>query len=229
MKKLLSILLTLALALSLSACSSYEKYGVGDYEKNYANDEEREVCEVAESFLESWQDWNFATLKNYITRPEKLIGYTWDIHLNTMIEEQLGGIPSEYIAHSRDLKEAYTNLLVRGRNEMTYEIKQIEKNSDDAYTLTITVTEADVVTAFREQHEKDQKTLLEDLKNAGTITDDMTETEQNRIFVPENVKLFMKIADTIEFELNATDKKLIVVKKDGKWLVDFNASDFALV
>ncbi len=229
MKKLLSILLILALALSMSACSSYEKFGVGDYEKNYANDEEREVCEVAESFLESWQDWNFATLKNYITRPEKLIGYTWDMHLNTMIEEQLGGIPPEYIAYSRDLKDAYTNLLVRGRNELTYEIKQIEKSSDDAYTLTITVTEADVVTAFRNQHEENQKTLLEELKNAGTITDDMTETEQNRIFIPENVKLFMKIADTVEFESNITDKKLIIVKKDGKWLIDFDASDFALV
>lgn len=229
MKKLLPILLTLVLLFSLCACSSYEKFGVGDYKTNYANDEERAVCEVAESFLESWQDWNFATLKNYITRPEKLMGYTWDIHLNIIIKEQLGGIPAEYAGYSRDVKEAYTNLLVRGRNEMTCKINNIEKNSDDAYTLTVTVTEADVATAFLEQHEKEQETLLEELKNANIITDDMTEDEQNRIFVPENVKLFMKIADTVEFESSTKSKKLIVVKKDGKWLIDFDASDFKLV
>ncbi len=229
MKKILSILSIFILMFSLGACSKVENYDVIGTEKKYANDEEKAVCEVAESFLEAWRDWDFITLKNHITNPEELENYDWNTHLNTMIKEQIGGIPTEYSAYRQELQEAYTNLIARGRKELHYEIKQVEKVDNDTYTIAVSVTEADVVSAFQNQHMNDEQKLLEELKQSGKITDSMTEAEQNLIFIPENVKLFMEIADTVEFEATTKDKKLVVVKDGDVWLIDFDESDFKLV
>ena len=230
MKKLLALMLALMLVFSMFACSST---GDADGENGKKKSAEDEAKETVDAFMSDLVDFKFDGIENYFVNPDSLPESITNLDMNTSLEAAMSTLPPEMSSFRADFEKIFNDVIDKAKADFSYEIKEIKKGEDkDTYVVTVALTMPNLDEDFESflgdfLNEEAVTEIAMRLISEGKITASTTEEEMYAVIIPEVVALFEKALDTVEFEVSTSDKDLVVVEDDGKWLIDAEASDFA--
>lgn len=220
MKRFLSLALALMLVFSLVACSSDEE----TTGKKGKNDKDA-VEETVTSFMDAYVNLEFDSLKDYVVDENSIPSEFADLNIDAAFNTMMAEMPAEMAPYSDDFKGFFDNIIGKMKEDLTYEIKEIEKLEDeDGYNVTVSVTipEVDDFDFDSILGEDELSTVLSDLLSSGKINENMTEQEMMDVMVDAILNYANNAISNVEFETSTDDMELAVVKADnGEWLIEF--------
>lgn len=212
MKKVLSLVLVLVLACGLFA-------GCGD------SDNKEKAIEAAEKFMDAYVALDADAIKELVVDEDDLPDGIKEFDFDAAMGE-LGGVEG----FEEELKEILDIVIDKAKKKMSYEVEEVEEN-DGVFTVTVKAKVVDEVSEeFQEivSEELSEEKMMEiayGLIESGKITESTTEDELLSLILEEAFDLMKKVVSEIDFETREATYKIVVVEKDGKWLVDAKESD----
>ena len=210
MKKLISLFLTLTLALSMTACGSSKK----------------DAQEAAQGFMDAFIKLDYDGIKEYIDDETAIPESIKNLDADKVVES----LPAELSEYSEDFESIFNDVIKKATDDMSYEIKGIEKNNKD-YEVTVEVTlpdfeNIDIESVIGEQLNKEAMTnLLMEMISSGEITDFTDQKAIMDVLMPKIVEIAKDAIADIEIETTTEEKVIVVVKEDDKWLVSAEKSE----
>ena len=210
MKKLLSILIVVALIVACAGCLSTN------------TDSEKKAIETVENFLNALTQLDGQTIKSYLS-DESLVDSVPFAGSGSFSELVLSNFPDELEEYKNDFMPMIDAMEEKITSCMSYEILGVEAN-DDSYDVSaeyIMPANLDIMTDMYSEtfSEENLVIILENLVNDGIITDSTTEEELMPIIVNAIVEQATLVADEFEFEAKETQVVYTVSEFDGKWLI----------
>lgn len=216
MKKLLSVLLIIVLALFAVSCDESEK-----------SSEQAEVEKTAKAFMDAYMELDGEEIKKHVVDPDDVPEF---LDRELLLSSVTGLLPDEFGSVSNDFEDFMNTIIDTMTKDWSYTIKSTEK-TDDGYTVSVetNVSNLDDVDfkGILENVFSDEDVLMSlimGLYEAGKISDDMTESEMMEAMMPEIFKIATEAVKELEFEMEIKKTELVIVNSDGKWLVDSEKS-----
>ncbi len=220
MKKLLSLILALVLVFGVAACSLF-------------GNPEQEATETAESFMDCLVNLEFDELGRYVVDEDALPPEITELDIDAEFKKALGDLPAEMTAYEADFEKIFDAIVNKIKEGLSYEIKSIDRNDFEGYTITVALTSpdfdtVDFDTVFSDiADEGALSDIILQMTNEGKITASSTEQEIIDLVMPEVIKLMEDAILDIEFDVTTEEEDLVIVKTDdGEWLIDVEKSDF---
>ena len=173
MKKLISLFLTLTLALSMTACGSSKK----------------DAQEAAQGFMDAFIKLDYDGIKEYIDDETAIPESIKNLDADKVVES----LPAELSEYSEDFESIFNDVIKKATDDMSYEIKGIEKNNKD-YEVTVEVTlpdfeNIDIESVIGEQlNEEAMTNLLMEMISSGEITDFTDQKAIMDVLIPKIVE-----------------------------------------
>lgn len=215
MKKILSLMLALVLVFSMTAC------GVGEKENEEA------AKNVVESFLSAVSNLEMDKLKDYVVDEDEIPEEFAEMSIDKVMSE----MPEEMEPYSEDFKKLFGGLFDKVKDKIEYEIKDVTKEEDDKYAVSVELTmpkldDVDIESVVEENiSEEDLTAIAMRLFAEGRITVNSTQQEIMDVLMPDVINALEDVFDGIELETETEEKEFVVVKtEDDKWLIDAKES-----
>ncbi len=210
MKKILSLLLALLLLATLVSCS-----GIG----------EDEARKSLEGFFDCVVALDIEGAKAYVDDASVL-----DEAFEGLSPEKIyENIPAELEKYSDGFETIIDIAIDRATSAMSYEIKETAKK-DEGFSFIVDFTYPDENTDYEEllTEKFDQDVIVNlalELVEAGVITFNSSQEEIFDAVMPEIFSLMGDALEEMEIPTTTDSLEIVVVKKDGKWLISTEASD----
>ena len=234
MKKLLSILLAFVLMFSLVSCGEIkdsdnkEKFKNQEVKKEEKKTDKQLVEETVKGFFDDLSELNFGGMKSYLSDstslPEEFNAY----NLDELVDETFSSLPAEaqgYIDEGT-VKTYIESVLNKMKGYISYEIADITKANDEEYKAVVNLTLPDPESSNANEvlgeymTEEGTMTLLQQLYEEGTITEESTQDEILGALMLKIFTVATEAIDEVEFKTVTNSAEYIVVKNDaGKWLI----------
>ncbi len=213
MKKLLCLLLAMVMCFSLVACSSEEGAG---------SDSAEEAEKAFTGFMDALCAFDAEAMADYVVDPDAIP----EEIKNVNVEAMMATMPEMMAAYEEDLRGVYTALLEKYTAAVSYEKKDSEE-TDDGYVFTVDMSmpKEDPADSLQNSLTEEAFTeLLVEKVTAGELSLDATEEEAMAVIMPAFFDMMNKEIESMEFEIETTEKEIIVSEVDGEWLVDIDAN-----
>ncbi len=215
MKKILSLMLALVLVFSMTACGVSEK------------ENEEAAKNVVESFLSAVSNLEMDKLKDYVVDEDEIPEEFAEMSIDKVMSE----MPEEMEPYSEDFKKLFGGLFDKVKDKIEYEIKDVTKEEDDKYAVSVELTmpkldDVDIESVVEENiSEEDLTAIAMRLFAEGRITVNSTQQEIMDVLMPDVINALEDVFDGIELETETEEKEFVVVKtEDDKWLIDAKES-----
>ena len=216
MKKILSILMVAVMVLSLAACGTKDR---------------EEAEKTLNEFMKAFSELDTKAMKDYLDDEEAVSNF--EDAIEAEVANMMGELPAMFDGYEEDFEEIVIDFVERYVAEASYEIKEVEEDKDE-YTFTIEFTLPDPSSVdFEEEFlkyisEEEIKQLVQNEVSAGNLTEYSTEKEVYKVIMPKLISVIKEAFEGLEIEdmeTEETEEEIVVVKTDGKWLIDAKASD----
>ncbi len=205
MKKITAFVLALLCTLSLVACDG------GEAEARLA----------AENFMNAVVALDKETLSGYMVEPSAIPEEMDEWNIDNIAEM----LPPEMVAYTEDFKGAFAGFIDKVKSSLAYEIKECNK-TEGGFIFTVALTTPDLENLDVEKileekfSETDMNAIALELINSGAITATSTQEELMDAVMPKVTSLMKEAFDKLTIQTETEDIDLILIQKDGKWLVD---------
>lgn len=237
MKKLLSLLLALAMTMSLAACgdkkdaedanteTKQEEKVEKKEDKKEEVDGEEAATEAMEGFLDAICDLDFEAAEKFYDGeiPAELKSSLGD--LDTLVEEAMKEMPAEFGDYKKDFEDVLNVIVDKAKESISYEIKNVDGEGEE-YKFTVEMAYPDenfdgekaFTDAFGDVEEKTME-LVTKLAEEGKITETSTEEDLMKAIIPELINLLKDAVKDVKIDTVTEEAEFTVVLKDGEWLV----------
>jgi len=212
MRRVLTALTAVVMMFSLSACRSSRE----------------EARLAAEGFLNAYCEIDLKGMAEFTDDVSKLPeAFIKDFDL----EKSLMELPEELKVYEEGFKEIFEKAVGKMKNYTAYNIREAEKD-DGGYVFSTDITFPDSESMNFEKlisdkfNEQTLNELIGDLLSSGKITYESTKEEIIAAMMPMMFDAVKEILDEAEWETKTEEAEIVVINKDGKWLVSAQKSDF---
>lgn len=211
MKRVVALLLTIVLMLSLCGCTNKLE----------------EAKLTAENFLNAFCELDSEKMAEFTDDFSKLPDDIKDFDIKKAIAE----LPEEFKAYSSDFEELFKIVIDNMKGYISYNIKESEKEDGEyVFKTDITLPDDDGVDFEKLITDKfDEQTLagiMTEMFSSGEITTLSTEEEIIGAVMPKVFSLVEGVIKEVKWETKTEEAEIVVINKDGKWLVSAQKSDF---
>ena len=209
MKKVLSLLLAIACAFSITACGG--KSG------------EKEARAALENYLSALLKLDGNAASQYIDHlPENFDDITLDSFM--------GSMPDMLHPYESELKTMYDVLIGRVTEKTAFEIKNVEgKGEEYTYTVTINTPDfesLDIEAVLTDSINQDAITdIVLDAFHSGKLGVNSSEKEILDVVMPIVIEHANEAIADMSLDFNEEDEKFVVTLQNGKWLVNAEKSE----
>ena len=221
MKKILSLLLVLMLAVSLVACGGAAKEDTS----------EKDATKVVEKFMDALIEFDADEAEKYIDDPDEIPEEFRDI---TNLDGLMGNVPAEFEMFEDKFKKMAEDIIDKFRDEFKYEIKETEKDGENVIVTVVMegpepsgIEElgAEISSYASNLTEEDANAYLERLLQSGKITESSTQEDLLSALFDLIIDDMIKYISDYEFETEEKEFEFVVVNEDGEWVIDTKESE----
>lgn len=213
MKKLLCLLLAMVMCFSLVACSSEEGAG---------SDSAAEAEKALVGFMDALCDFDADAMVDYVVDPDAIPEEIKNVNVETL----MATMPEMLAEYEDDFRDVFTALVEKFTSGIKYEIKDSEEVDEGyAFTLDVSMPEGNPADSLQDLFTEETLTeLVMEKVSSGEIALDSSEEEIMAAVMPALFDMMNKEIESMEFEIETTEKEIIVSEVDGEWLVDIDAN-----
>jgi len=228
MKKLIALLLALMCAFSLVACNKVEDGKDAAANSEAAVNKEDEAKKTVDNFFKALQDLDVDAVKDTVVDPDAV-----KLNFDGMtVDEMAAAMPlvDELSAYEAEYKDVLAVFIDAFKAKIEYKIGDT-KEKDDTVVVSAEVflpdfNAADVRNILEEGFSSENYTaILEELAASGKISESSTQEEIWDAAVPIALGEIEDEFKNFNFKGETEKLEIIVVEKDGKWLIDYEKSD----
>ena len=225
MKKLLSLILALACAASLTACGG-DKSDDKKEEPSTKTEVKKELDgedaarDTAENFFDAFCDFEFEKAEKYY---DGEIPSDLKNAFSLELDKVMSDIPPELSPYKSEFEDLFNTMIEKSKQSFSYKITNVEGDGDE-YIVSVDLTtpnvaDVDFDAMLSGTMEEELMALVMEYAESGKITETMSEEEMMDILMPEMMKILKSVVNDIEFETTTESGEITVAKVNGKWLV----------
>lgn len=208
MKKILSLLLALACAFSMTACGG---------------NKEGEARVALENYITAYLQFDADAVSEYVDEtPKDLDALNFDSFM--------GSLPEMFSPYENELKGMYDNLIGKFTEKTAYEIVGVEGEGEEyTYTVSVTIPDFDNINiedVLSESLSEDVITnMVVEALRSGNLTVNSSEDDVIAFVMPKIIEIANEAISDISVDFYEEEQEFVVTLKDGKWLVNAEKSN----
>lgn len=235
MKKLLTGILALTLALSFTACGKDES--TNDSKNPDTPKVEDKISstdaakEVATSFMDAYKKFNIEEASQYVNGEISEEIAQFDIE--NIKKEMLKTMPEDFAPMADYLTDMLDSVVDTISSSTEYKIISAEEDGDnvkvvvDVTSPNVDNLEATFENAMAEDMEQEMLVILTEAMESGALTESSTDEEMMEYLMPKIFEIAeeMIVEELKNAETTTKNFNLILTEVDGKWLIDPEKSE----